>query len=106
MGNQKVAAIGIRVSRWIAYHGLALNVTTDLTPFHHIVPCGIQGREVGSLGGLLGGSSAYADNDLMDVTCKSLLKEFCKIFQLSLEHRLISELEVPGENSSSMLAEK
>ncbi|GFQ02937.1 putative lipoyltransferase-like protein chloroplastic [Phtheirospermum japonicum] len=43
--NKKLAAIGIKVSQWISYHGLALNVTTDITPFERIVPCGIQGRE-------------------------------------------------------------
>ncbi|RRT63711.1 hypothetical protein B296_00004949 [Ensete ventricosum] len=46
VGNKKVAAIGIRVSRWITYHGLAVNVTTDLAPFQHIVPCGLQDHEI------------------------------------------------------------
>jgi lipoyl(octanoyl) transferase len=48
-GDAKVAAIGIRVSHWVTYHGLALNVTTDLSPFKRIVPCGIEGRPVGSV---------------------------------------------------------
>ncbi|KAM3686225.1 hypothetical protein ACJW31_11G181500 [Castanea mollissima] len=54
VGDKKVAAVGIRVSQWITYHGLALNVNTDLTPFHSIVPCGIRNRQVGSIKGLLG----------------------------------------------------
>lgn len=99
VGNQKVAAIGIRVSQWITYHGLALNVTTDLTPFNHIVPCGIQDRGVVSVRELLGGSSCgtkYGDSELMDLTCESLLEEFSEIFQLSLERSSVFDLEVPG----------
>ncbi len=39
--------------RWITYHGLALNVVTDLTPFRSIVPCGIAGKQVSSVRSLL-----------------------------------------------------
>ena len=45
----KVAAIGIKVSRWITMHGFALNVCPDMEGFERIVPCGIVGRPVGSL---------------------------------------------------------
>jgi lipoyl(octanoyl) transferase len=44
--NEKVAAIGIQVRRWVSFHGIALNCDVDLSPFERIVPCGIQGYGV------------------------------------------------------------
>ncbi|KAL0351929.1 UNVERIFIED_CONTAM: Octanoyltransferase LIP2p, chloroplastic [Sesamum calycinum] len=62
VGNQKLAAIGVKVSQWITYHGLALNVTTDLTPFQQIVPCGIRDRQVGSIDGIIKGSFPFKES--------------------------------------------
>ncbi|KAK2365304.1 octanoyltransferase LIP2p, chloroplastic [Trifolium repens] len=102
VGNEKVAAIGIRVAQWITYHGLALNVTTDLSPFKWIVPCGLHGRQVGSIKGLLKEAQSSCndhetadlhnldDDSLIHITHKSLIEEFSKVFQLEYYHKIIS----------------
>jgi len=46
---KKIAAIGIRVSRWIAYHGFAINVNNNLKNYNKIIPCGIKNKSVSNL---------------------------------------------------------
>ena len=44
--SEKIAAIGIRVKKWVAYHGFALNISNDLSKYNGIIPCGIKDRGI------------------------------------------------------------
>lgn len=74
--ERKIAAIGIKVSRWVSLHGWALNITTDLTPFRRdFIPCGIRDRDVTSLAELLPGSTpARAEVE------NAVVAAFCQVF--------------------------
>jgi lipoyl(octanoyl) transferase len=60
--EDKVAAVGLRLRRWVSFHGLAINLDPDLSHFDGIVPCGIRGHGVTSLAEL-GSSATMADLD-------------------------------------------
>jgi len=74
VGPEKLAAIGVRIARWITSHGFALNVSTDLDYFNLIVPCGIADRGVTSLSRLLGHTVERADVE------DRLIQRFTEIF--------------------------
>ena len=61
----KVAAIGIKVKKWIAYHGFALNISNDLNVYKKIVPCGIRDRGVSSLNKIKKQNYKNIENDLI-----------------------------------------
>ena len=62
-GLDKIAAIGIRISRWVSWHGLAINLDPNLTAFDAIVPCGVRDSGVTSLAALgVNLSMAQLDN--------------------------------------------
>jgi lipoyl(octanoyl) transferase len=73
MREDKIAALGVRVKRWVTLHGVALNVEPDLTHFAGIVPCGIRAHGVTSLADL-GIPATMADVDV------ALKKNFRKVF--------------------------
>jgi lipoyl(octanoyl) transferase len=77
VGNEKVAAIGVRIARWVTSHGFALNVNTQLDHFNLIVPCGIADRGVTSMARLLGRSVETADVE------NRIIEHFGNVFGLS-----------------------
>ena len=79
VGHEKIAAIGVKISRGITTHGLALNVNPDLSYFQHIVPCGIEGMAVTSLERLLGVPVSVGD-----VTLR-LVHHFGLLFRRAME---------------------
>lgn len=74
VADEKIAAIGIKVSRWITMHGFALNVATDLSYFERIIPCGIHHKGVTSLERLLGRPLPLGD------VAEKIIKHFCLVF--------------------------
>ncbi len=78
--GRKIAAIGIKVSRWVSMHGFALNIDADLTPFRRdFVPCGITDRDVTSLAEWLGERCPPRTE-----VEAALLESFAQVFGMSL----------------------
>jgi len=95
-GEEKLAALGVHLSRWVTSHGFAFNVSTDLRYFDLIVPCGIHGKRATSLGKLLGRAVECAE------VRERLAVHFGNIFEREMERvprRRLDEIEklLPGE---------
>jgi len=78
IGNDKLVAMGIHVSRWVTSHGFAFNVNTNLAYFRSIVPCGLLGRGVTSLEKLLGRRMQ------MDAVIDRVIEHFGTVFGLEM----------------------
>jgi lipoyl(octanoyl) transferase len=78
VGNDKLAAMGVHLSRWVTSHGFALNVNTDLRYFEWIVPCGLHDKGVTSLAKLLGRPVG------METVTAKVLEHFGAVFGLDV----------------------
>lgn len=86
VGEDKICALGIRVTHWVTKHGFALNVNTDLRYFTYITPCGITDRQVTSMSRLLGHDIA-----LEDVT-SCILEQCAQVFNINIRQESAEEL--------------
>ena len=73
-GSRKIASIGVHVKQWVTSHGFALNVTTDLSHFDRIVPCGIPGVEMTSIE--REGARGKGEGDLWEQTVQAVIRGF------------------------------
>lgn len=69
---KKVAAIGIKVKKWIAYHGFSINISTNLNFYKHIIPCGIKDRKLANI-------KSINDNNYQNID-KIIKNNFMKFF--------------------------
>ncbi len=81
--GQKIAAIGIKVTKWISMHGFALNVNPDLSGFDRIVPCGLVDRSVTSM-------AQFIPNIDPDLVREQIVSVFADVFQVKIEKQHIS----------------
>lgn len=79
IGDRKLGAVGVRISRWVTMHGLALNVNSDLREFEMIVPCGIQDKGVTSLSAELGRTVHVGD------VFEPLAQHFAELYDADIE---------------------
>ena len=77
VGDDKLAAIGVRIARWVTSHGFALNVSTNLAHFNLIVPCGIVDRGVTSLARVT--NRAIDMDEVADITAAAFAAVFDRL---------------------------
>jgi lipoyl(octanoyl) transferase len=79
VGDEKICAIGIKISKWVTMHGLAFNINNDLSFFDRIIPCGIFHKGVTSLKKIHGKESDF------DSISKLVMRKFQEVFKVKIE---------------------
>ena len=92
VGDEKIAAIGVRVSHWVTSHGFALNVDPDLGYFANIIPCGIRHKGVTSLAKLLGRSVSRTEAET------AVLRHFQDVFEVEADDHPVPEAWLGGQS--------
>ena len=72
--NKKIAAIGLRVSRWIAFHGCSINISNNLSEYLKIVPCGLDNKKVTSINNEINLKPINYETKLADIFIKNINK--------------------------------
>lgn len=72
--EQKIAAIGIKVKKWIAYHGFSININVNKSNYEGIVPCGIEKKGIANI-------SDFKENIDEEILDNIIIKNFSKVFQ-------------------------
>ena len=70
--NKKIAAIGIRVSRWVAYHGCSINISNNLNQYLKIIPCGLDNKKVTSISKLISVKPKKFEKNLANIFIKNI----------------------------------
>ncbi|MGA2631361.1 MAG: lipoyl(octanoyl) transferase LipB [Terriglobia bacterium] len=94
VGNDKLVAMGVHISRWVTSHGFAFNVNTDLKFFEYIVPCGLRDKGVTSMAKLLGRPVE------MDRVAERVIEHFGTIFGMTME---VEESRVVSQESKASI---
>ena len=74
VNDKKIAAIGIRVSRWVAYHGCSINISNDLSQYLKIIPCGLSNKKITSILIEKGVNPKNYENKLANIFIKNINK--------------------------------
>ena len=84
--DKKICSIGIKIKRWVTYHGLALNINPDMRYFNNIHPCGMKGIEIGCL-------ANYKSTVEIETIADDIINQFQLVFDVKGLGKDLSSIE-------------